>query len=125
MSKTTLRELKTRASEIFSSILLFCPNFPPMAQTNTAKKFAQLIDVIEAVLDEITDEGSINWLRIALKEANQSRKAYDEGNRNRGVDLIQQADEHFNNAFSKKVMAPRFTAGESGAALDDDSGFPQ
>jgi len=46
MKDVALSGLKNTATEVFSSIIVFCPNFPPAAQTNTAKKFDQLTDLL-------------------------------------------------------------------------------
>jgi hypothetical protein len=125
MKLLTIAELKGRASEVFSSIIVFCPNFPPAAQTNAAKKFEQLNGIIDRALEMVRCDDARQWLRICLEEIEQSRKHYEEGDRKKGMDLIQRAEQHFKQAFATKGKAVRFVAGPSGPALDSDSGFPQ
>jgi hypothetical protein len=117
-------ELKSTVEEVFSSIVVFCPNFPPMAQTNTAKKFEQLTNLVDAVLERMQTGHAKQWLRICLQEIQQSWKHYEQGDRKQGRYLIQRAEEHFKNAFSKKQTTARFVVGESGEAQDADTGFP-
>jgi hypothetical protein len=121
----TLNELKSRANEVFSSIILFCPDFPPAAQTNTTKKFEQLTGIIDAVLEKVRSDDAKQWLRVCLQEIRQAQRHYEGGDRGGGMDLMQRAEEHFNQAFSKKETAPRFLVGDGGAAQDTDKGFPQ
>lgn len=121
----TLSELRNRGNEVFSSIIIFCPDFPPAAQTTTGKKFEQLTAIIDRVLEKVRSDDAKKWLQICLQEAQQSRKHYEEGDRRRGVDLIQRAEEHFKQAFSKEQTAPRFVVGEQGSVQDTDAGFPQ
>ena len=64
-------------------------------------------------------------MNIGLQEIEQSRKHYEAGDRKQGRYVIQRAEEHFNNAFSRKQTVARFVVGGSGAALDEESGFPQ
>jgi len=120
----TLSELITRANEVFSSIILFCPDFPDAAQTNTAKKFGQLTNLIETVIQKINNEDATKFLRISLQEIQKSRRLYEEGRTDKGRDLIQKAEEHFKSAVTKRSSVPRFVAGASRAAQDADSGFP-
>ncbi len=120
----TLGELRGRATELFSSILVFCPNFPPAAHTTTAKKFEELEDVIRAVLERTRSQDGKHWLRVSQQEVQESRKFYEGGDRKKGRQKIQRAEEHFGNAFAKKEIAPRFIAGSSGPAQDVDAGFP-
>lgn len=124
MNRMTLRELKNRANEVFSSIIVFCPDFPPEAQTSTQKKFDQLTKIVGAVLERTRNDDSKQWLRVCLQEIDQSRNHYEAGDRKQGRYVIQHAEEHFKDAISKKQTAPRFVVGESGATQDADTGFP-
>jgi len=83
-----------------------------------------MIDLINAISDQIKSDEAKQWLKICLQEVRESWKQYEDGNLTQGRKLIQRARDHFNNAFSKKPIEPRFVAGESGAALDKESGFP-
>ena len=125
MSTMTLAELKARAVEVFSSIIVFCPNFPAAAQTNTEKKFEQLIAILDSVSGKVRGEDAKQWLRICLSEVQQSRKHYDAGGRKKGMDLMQRAQEHFKQAFSQKPKVARFVAGLAGPTIDSENGFPQ
>lgn len=125
MNTMTLAELKGRANEAFSSIILFCPDFPPAAQTSAPKKFEQLISIIDCVSEKVRSDDARQWLRVCLQEVQQARKSYEDGDRNKGKDLMQRAEEHFQRALARKAKAARFVAGQSGPAVDSDSGFPQ
>jgi hypothetical protein len=127
MKTMAFSQTKQRASDGFSFILAFCPNKWPsiLKGMNTAKAFEQLITYIDSIMEQIKNEESKQWLRICLQEIRQSWKNYDDGNLPEGKKLIQRAEEHFNNVFSKKPVEARFTAGESGAAADKKSGFPE
>jgi hypothetical protein len=120
-----LAEMRTRVSEIFSAILVFCPDFPPAAETSMTIKFRQLTEFIDAILERTRGEDAKQWLRICLDEVRQSLRYYEQGDQKMGRELIQRAEEHFNNTFSKKAIGPRFIVGESGPARDTDAGFPQ
>jgi hypothetical protein len=122
MKSMKFSELKNGASDRFSSILLFCPNWPPLAQTSTTEKFTQLIGFIDTIVEHTKSNEAKQWLRICLQEVRQSWKSYEDGNLLKGKDLIQQAEEHFENAFSKKPIEARFIAGRSGATFEKD--FP-
>jgi hypothetical protein len=125
MNTPSLGILRSRAAEVFSSILLFSPNFPPEAQTSTEKKFDQLIALVEQALERIRRDEAKQFLRICLQEIESSRKHYEDGDDQQGRYQIQRAEQHFRDAFLKKPKNTRFIAGESGAALDHQSGFPQ
>ncbi len=125
MNTTTLAELKSRASEVFSSIIVFCPDFPPAAQTSAPKKFEQLTDIINRLSEKVRSDDGKQWLRICLQEIQQAWKAYEDDDRKKGKDLMQRAEEHFKNAFSKNPPTARFIVGDSGTTLDETSGFPQ
>jgi hypothetical protein len=124
MSNVSLNELTARAKEVFSSIILFCPNFPAAAKTNSAKKFDQLIEFVNAVFKKTSDEDAKKWIRLSLKEILEARAFYEQGATKEGCHLMQTAEEHFTNGIARKSRKPRFIAGESGAASDADSGFP-
>jgi hypothetical protein len=83
-----------------------------------------MIDLLNAILDKTKHDEAKQWLLICLQEVRQSWKSYKDGNLTEGKSLIQQAEEHFDNAFSKRTMTPRFIAGEAGVASDSDGGFP-
>src|SRR5690348_16317770 len=104
----TIAELKTRASEIFSSITLFCPDWPAFAQTNTEKKFGELEEILNSILDRLKDEEQKKWLRLCMQEAQQARNCYEEGDTDNGKRIIQVAKGHFRNVVSKKSTSPRF-----------------
>ena len=120
----TLSELEVVANGIFSSILVFCPDFPASAQTSTTRKFEQLSQLIETALERIHSDDAKRWLRIALQEIQESRQYYERGDRKMGMTFIQGAHEHFKNAFSSKQTEPRFIGSETGSVQDSDSGFP-
>jgi hypothetical protein len=120
-----LSEIKSEAKDMFSYILVFCPNFPPATGATTKTTFEKQIGFIEAILERTKGDEAKQWLRICLQEVRQSWKSYEDGNLVKGKDLIQQAEKHFKNAFSKKPIEARFVAGESGAAFDSEKGFPE
>lgn len=122
---SSLSALKSRVDGVFSSILIFCPNFPAAAQTNVAKKFEQLNGIINAVLEKMRRDDAKQWLRMCLQEVQQSRKHYEDGDRDKGRELIQRAEEHFKNAFNRKVTAARFFVDDLGAIRDEEAGFPE
>jgi hypothetical protein len=64
-------------------------------------------------------------LGVCLQEIRQSWKYYDDGDIGGGKQMIQRAEEHFDNAFSKKPMQARFIAGESGVSLGSEKGLPK
>lgn len=121
----TIAEIKTRANEVFSSIIVFCPDFPAAAQTNTAKKFGQLIDLINEALEKLKSNDARQWTRICLQEVQEAQRHYESGDSKKGRNLTQRAEEHFLFAFSGKRTSACFIAGAPGAAADTDSGFPE
>ena len=125
MKPKSLAELKRKASDIFSFILLSCPDFPEETKTTIAREFDELTELILAAADAVSSEGAKQWLKISLQEVQQSRRQYEVNDQKLGMDLIQRAEEHFKNAFSKKASTARFTVGEGGATHDTSSGFPQ
>jgi hypothetical protein len=126
MKTKTFSELKSEASDNFSFILVFCPNWPSaLKQINTAKVFNNMIDLINAISEQTKGDDTKQWLLVCLQEVRQSWKHYEDGNRSAGRKLIQRAEEHFKNAFSKKPIEARFIAGESGAAFDSEKGIPE
>ena len=125
MKPLTLSEIKSRARDRFSYILIFCPNFPPATRTTTRSAFEKQIGFIEAILEQTKSEESKQWLRVCLQEVRESWKTYEAGNISGGRKLIQRAEEHFKNAFSKKPIQARFVAGEAGVVLDNDRDFPE
>jgi hypothetical protein len=125
MKKVSVEANKGKASDSFSYILVFCPNFPPATRSTTKKAFEDLINQIDVIMRGSCKETTKQWLRICLTDIRQSWKSYDEGNIREGRKLIQRAEEHFNNAFSKKSMEARFVGQERGAALDNNAGFPE
>lgn len=124
MKIKTVSEIKSEARDLFSYILIGCPNFPMGTGSTTAKEFAKLIDYIDAIRERTKSEDAKQWLRICLQEVRLSWKHYDDNNLKGGREMIQQAEEHFKNALSKKPIEARFVTDESGAAQDSDSGFP-
>ena len=124
MNPTTLGEIKGEARDLFSYILLGCPDFPATTGSTTAKEFEILISLVEATVERTKHDQGKQCLRICLQEIRQSQKNYEGGRLHEGAHAIQEAREHFNNAFSKKPIAARFVVGESGAALDGGRGFP-
>jgi hypothetical protein len=124
MKTITYSELKSDVKDRFSYILVFCPNFPPATGATTKTAFEKLIGSIDAITQQTKNEEAKQWLRLCLQEVRASWKSYEEGDIHKGAKQIQQARRYFSNALSKKPMEPRFIAGESGAALDDQSGFP-
>src|SRR6266487_2367391 len=125
MNKMRLSELRRKATDIFSFILVSCPDFPPETKTTTAREFDELTELIQGVMEGIRRDDGKRCMRICLQEVQHSRKHYEAGDRKQGRYVIQRAEEHFKNAFSKKESTARFGVGESGAALDAESGFPQ
>src|ERR1700743_3019738 len=103
-----LGELKNRASEVFSSIIVFCPDFPPAAQTSAVKKFDQLTDVVDRAMEKVRNVDAKQWLRICLREIQESQKSYQDGDHRKGKDLMQRAEQHFKQAFAKKRITARF-----------------
>ena len=124
MKTMTYGELKSRARDRFSYILLGCPNFPPSTGTTTWSAFEKQVGFIDSMIEQTESEEGKQWLRVCLQEVRQSWKAYEVGDLSKGRKLIQLAKEHFDNAFVKKPIAPRFIVGDSGSASDADKGFP-
>lgn len=124
MKTLTYSELKSRARDRFGYILLGCPNFPPSTGTTTQSAFEKQIGFIDAIIEQTKSEEGKQWLRVCLQEVRQSWKAYEAGDISKGRKLIQVARVHFDNAFAKKPIAPRFTVDNSGSASDADKGFP-
>jgi hypothetical protein len=83
-----------------------------------------MIDLINAILEQIKGDEAKQWLRVSLQEIRKSWRSYEEGNLTEGRKLILQAREHFSNAFSKKPIEARFIGDESGASFDNEKGFP-
>ncbi len=106
-----LAELKAGAKEVFSSIIVFCPDFPPAVQTSAPKKFEQLTSIIDRVSEKMRSDEARQCLRNCLQEVQQAQKSYEDGDRKKGKDLMQRAEEHFKQAFAKKAKAARFVAG--------------
>jgi hypothetical protein len=125
MKTKTFSELKSEARDMFSFILISCPNWhPSLKQISTTKVFNDIIDLINAISEQTKGDDARQWLRVCLQEVRQSWKSYEDGNLKEGRKLIQRAEEHFKNAFSKKPVEARFVAGETGAAINSDCGFP-
>jgi hypothetical protein len=124
MSEMTPSEIKAKAKDIFSFILVFCPEFPTGTNTNIAREFDQLTELVGAALQKLKSEDAKQWLKICIQELRNSRTHYEKGDRKMGMDMIQRAQEHFENAFSRTPSTARFVAGESGPVADKDSGFP-
>lgn len=120
----TISKLRNEAIEAFGFILVFCPDFPKNIKTTVAAEFDGLFTIVDAVMEKSANDEDKQWLRICRQEVQESRNYYEAGNRDKGMELIQRAQEHFKNTLSKKNTAPRFVTGESGAAQDSDSGFP-
>jgi hypothetical protein len=125
MNKMTISELKRKASDIFSFIFVSCPNFPPETKTTTAREFDELAELIQAIMEGIRNDEGKQWLRICLQEVRESRKHYEEADRKQGRYVIQRAEEHFKQAFTKKPTSARFVIGDSGGVHDTESGFPE
>jgi len=125
MKAITFSEIKKRASDRFSYILVFCPKFPPYTRATTKTAFEKLIALIDSIMEQVVEQDSKQWLRICLQEIRQSWKDYDEGNLTEGRKLIQRAKGHFDDAFSRKPIEPRFIVGQSGAVFDEKNGFPK
>jgi hypothetical protein len=122
MSKTC-SELKSEARDLFSYILVFCPNFPHYTKSTTKKEFENMIGLIDVISQQTKSDEARQWLKLCLQEVRQSWGYYDDGKQHEGASAIQQAEEYFRNAFSKKPIAARFVVGETGAAQDSDKGF--
>jgi hypothetical protein len=120
-----IEELRTRITEVFSSISIFCPNFPAAAQTNTERKFGQLTEMVNTLLERAKDDAPKQWLRVSLQEIGESLQRYQEGNSQDGRKILERAEQHFKHAFSRKPTSPRFQVGESGSTQDTASGFPE
>lgn len=120
----TMSKLRNEAIEAFGFILVFCPHFPKNIKTTVAAEFDGLVAIVDAVMENSTRDEDKQWLRICRQEVQEARNYYEAANRDKGMEVIQRAQEHFKNAFSKKNTAPRFVADESGAAQNSDSGFP-
>src|SRR5579871_5343525 len=124
MKPMSLNQLKQIASDMFSYILLGCPNFPKGTRTTTKTAFEELIGLIDAIIQRTKSEEARQWLGICLQEIQKSYESYEDGNISDGKKLIQQAEEHFNNGVSKKPIESRFIADEKGASRDTKGGFP-
>ena len=120
----TLSEIKSEARDLFSYILLGCPNFPAGTGSTTTKEFEKLLSLVDAIMERTKRDQGKQLLRICFQEIRQSWKYYEDGKLHEGKHMIQQAEEHFISAVSKKPIEARFIAGESGAALDSEKGFP-
>jgi hypothetical protein len=124
MKPKDLSEIKKEAKDMFSFILISCPDWHPLLkEMTTAKAFNHMIDLLNIVLEKAKADNAKQWLRICLQELRTSWKHYEDGNLKAGRETIQQAEEYFNNAISKKPIEARFVSGESGAALDSKKGF--
>jgi len=118
-------ELRSRTRDIFSYILLSCPNFPECNKTSIDKEFGELTEGVIQIMESVRSEEAKQWLRLCLSEIRKAKEHYTSGDRSAGMGVLQLAEEHFDNAFSRKSTAPRFIVGESGPAQDSDSGFPE
>jgi hypothetical protein len=121
----TLAQLKSTASDTFSFIIGYCPNFPPSTKTNTSREFEELTGMLDAILEKTRSNVARQWLRICLQEVHESWKHYENQDRKKGIDLLQRAEEHFKDAFANRSPAARFVAGDSGPAYDGQTGFPE
>jgi len=120
----TFSKMKSDVRDRFSYILVFCPNFPAGTRSTTKTEFEKMISFIDALLEQSKNDEAKQWLRICLQEVRQSWNHYEEGKISEGRKMIQRAEEHFKNSFSKKEIKARFIAGETGTAQDAESGFP-
>jgi hypothetical protein len=116
--------VRREAKDRFSYIFVFCPNFPPLTGATTATAFEKLIGLLDVLIQNAKGDDAKQWLRVCLQEIRESRKHYDDGKQSEGRKLIMRAETHFQNAFSKIPIAPRFVAGDPGAAVDLEKGSP-
>jgi hypothetical protein len=113
---------KDKASDLFSYILVNCPNFPPSTGSTIAKEFGILMSLLDTLFKNARNDDAKQWLGVCQQEVRQSWKSYDDGNVKDGKKLIQIAKGHFDNAFSNKPTAARFIVNKSGSTSDENSG---
>ena len=80
MKPMPLGELKRRAKDRFSYILLGCPNWGPLLKNVTiASAFGKQIEMLSAILDRTKEDDAKQWLRLCINETRESRRAYETG----------------------------------------------
>src|SRR5437016_5680619 len=98
-SNLGLQDYVRRARDHFVFVRLRAPNFPPEYRTNTAEQLAKLRHDVHHILIRTRNEDRRRWLKVVLNDLQDALNAYDSADRNRGVDRMYAAEEHFANAI--------------------------
>jgi hypothetical protein len=120
----TTQELRSKIKDVFSFILLGCPDFPPSTKTSIKREFDELKLLIESILQKTDKEERRQWIINSLNEIAISQAHYEKGNKKAGMYHIQRGEEYFDNYCFNKQLTARFISGQSGPSDDTENGFP-
>jgi len=110
--------LRSKILDSMSFILLSAPHeFPAECKTNLEKERRELLSHLEQHRAVLKAKEQLVWHSIAEQEAKEALDAYAAGERKRGADLIQRAEDHFRKSFRTKRIRPGFIVGGDGQAV--------
>lgn len=121
---TELKALYQEASDFFTYVKLYAPDFPNRDEMTCEKAITKLFEYLGAIDDSESNSKAKQWLRISGEELKRADRAFGNGEHSQGRRTLGSARDYLNNAAQRKSVRTTFTADENGQAQDLNKGFP-
>jgi hypothetical protein len=112
--KQSLRDLSAAASDQFSYLIVYAPNFPADDQTTADLECERLLGMLREVAGRAASTPKKQWLELAIIEVEQARMALRANQASAANDLFHSAEDHFKAYLSGKQAKATFVVGPDG-----------
>ena len=113
--KRSLKDLTNAASDHFSYLIVYAPDFPREDQTNTDRESERLLAMLREIEERSAETPKKQWLRLSINEAEDAREKFRVNEPVPANRLLHSAEEHFKAYLSGKQGKVSFVVGPNGA----------
>ncbi len=113
---TQLGALYQEASDFFTYVKLYAPEFPPRDDLTCQKAVSRLYEYVVAIDDLEQNSSAKNWLRVCREVLKSADKLFEDGQHSQGRRALGSARDYLVNAEKRRSMKPTFIVGEAGFA---------
>jgi hypothetical protein len=112
--KQSIKDLSAAATDQFSYLIVYAPEFPPDDQTTSDRECDRLLGMLREIEGRAASTPKKQWLTLAITEVEQACTALRADQASAANDLFHSAEEHFKAYLTGKRAQATFVADPDG-----------
>jgi hypothetical protein len=113
---TDLKRTYREASDFFTYVKLYAPEFPPADAMSPEKAMSRMFDYLESIETAEQNPSAKQWLRVSHEELKRGARHFAEKQDSDARKAVGSARDYLNNAAQRKSVKPGFLGMEPGFA---------